>query len=217
MTSVERETYVVRPRMRGTLHAWAFFLFLAIGAWLVIAHREGRWWPAAVFASSVVGLFGTSALFHRITWSPVWYRRMRRLDHTMIFGLIVGTYTPVFVVALVGRGVDWVFGTVCVLAAIGAAITVFWPGAPKWVRSVIYVTVGWVGAMVMPALIDAIGWSGFAMLIGGGVVYSIGALVYALKRPDPFPKIFGYHEIFHALVIAAVGMHYACIAFWVLA
>lgn len=203
--------------MRGTLHAWAFFLFLGIGAWLVLAQRGSRWLPAAVFAGSVVALFGTSALYHRVKWSRTWYARMRRLDHTMIFGLIVGTYTPVFLVALVGQGVGWVFATVCVVAGIGALVTVFWSNAPKWVRSAIYVSVGWIGALVIPDMIDAIGWSGFGMLIGGGVVYSLGALVYALKRPDPFPRVFGYHEIFHALVIAAVGMHYACIAFWVLA
>lgn len=213
---IETETYDARPRMRGQLHAWAFFLFLGMGAWLVMSQGEGRVWPAAVFATSVVGVFGTSALFHRVNWSRRWYWRMRRLDHAMIFGLIVGTYTPVFVVALADRNVDWVFLSVCVLAGLGVAVTAFWPSAPKWVRSTIYVGVGWVGVIVVPDMIATMGWSGFAMLVGGGVVYSVGAIVYALRRPDPFPKVFGYHEIFHALVIAAVGMHYAAVAFWIL-
>lgn len=209
-----------RPRLRGVLHAWAFFLFLLVGAWLIsvqlIAAQGEVVWPAVVFASSVVGLFGSSALLHRVDWSPTWYSRMRRLDHAMIFGLIVGTYTPVFVVTLSGRGVEPVFVAVCVAGGAGVLMTLFWPGAPKWVRSLVYVAVGWIGVAVVPDLIDTIGWSGLAMLLGGGVVYSLGALVYALKRPNPLPGIFGYHEIFHALVIAAVAMHYAVVAFWVL-
>lgn len=206
----------MRPRMRGVLHLWAFFLFLVIGIWLVVEQRDGRWWPAAIFALSVIGVFGTSALYHRVPWSPKWYPRIRRLDHAMIFGLMVGTYTPVFVVGLVGKGLDWVFAAICGFSILGALVTTFWPRAPKWVRSTIYVSVGWIGAVVIPDLIDTIGWAGFAMFVGGGVVYSIGAAVYALKRPDPFPEVFGYHEIFHALTIAAVAMHYFAIAFWVL-
>lgn len=209
-------TIAERPRLRGVLHVWAFFLFLAVGVWLVVSQRAAVWWPAAIFASSVVGLFGSSALLHRVDWSSTWYPRMRRLDHAMIFGLIIGTYTPVFVVGLVGRGVDAVFGAVCAAGGVGVLLTLFWPEAPKWVRSFVYIAVGWIGVAVVPDLLDTIGWSGLLMLLGGGVVYSLGAVVYALKRPNPVPGIFGYHEIFHALVILAVAMHYAVVAFWVL-
>ncbi|NOY93171.1 MAG: hemolysin III [Deltaproteobacteria bacterium] len=202
--------------MRGVLHLWAFFLFLAAGIWLVASQPAGSWWPAAIFASSVVGLFGSSALLHRVRWSPTWYPRMRRLDHAMIFGLVVGTYTPVFVVALAGRGVEPVFAAVCAMAGLGVLLTLFWPGAPKWVRSLVYLSVGWIGVAVVPDLIATVGWSGLAMVLAGGVAYSIGALVYALRRPNPFPRIFGYHEIFHALVIAAVVLHFALIRYWVL-
>jgi hemolysin III len=204
------------PRMRGLLHLWAFFLFLAAGAWLVASQPSGRWWPAAIFAGSVVGLFGSSALLHRVSWSPVWYPRMRRLDHAMIFGLVVGTYTPVFVVALEGRGVEPVFGAVCVVAGLGVLLTLFWPSAPKWVRSLVYLSVGWIGIAVVPDLIATVGWSGLAMVLAGGVAYSVGAVIYALRRPNPFPRIFGYHEVFHALVIAAVAMHFMLIRYWVL-
>jgi len=198
------------------LHLWAFFLFLAAGTWLVATQPAGMWWPAAIFASSVVGLFASSALLHRVKWSPRWYPRMRRLDHAMIFGLIVGTYTPVFAVALAGRGVEPVFAVLCIMAALGVLMTLFWPGAPKWVRSLVYVSVGWVGVAVVPDLIATVGWSGLAMVLGGGVAYSIGAVIYALRRPNPFPRIFGYHEVFHALVIAAVAMHFVLIRYWVM-
>ena len=204
------------PRMRGVLHLWAFFLFLAAGIWLVASQRDGMWWPAAIFAGSVVGLFGLSALLHRVAWSDTWYPRMRRLDHAMIFGLIVGTYTPVFVVALAGRGDELVFAAVCGLAGLGVLLTLFWPGVPKWVRSLVYLSVGWIGVAAVPDLIDTVGWSGLGLILGGGVAYSVGALVYAFRRPNPFPRIFGYHEIFHALVIAAVATHFVLIRFWVL-
>ncbi len=201
--------------MRGVLHAWAFFVFAALGIGLVVAKRDSDLWPSAIFALSVVGVFGTSALYHRVRWSRVWYARIRRLDHTMIFGLIMGTYTPIFVVALAGRA-ETVFIAAWVVTAAGVLMTLLWPNAPKWARSLVYVGVGWIGVPVLPDLVDAIGWSGLSMLVGGGVAYSVGAVIYALKRPNPFPDVFGYHEIFHALVIAAVAVHYAVITFWVL-
>jgi hemolysin III len=206
-----------KPRLRGVLHVWAFFLFLAAGAWLVLSQGEGRTWPALVFASSVVGVFGTSALYHRVSWSPAWYPRIRVLDHAMIFGLILGTYTPLFVISLDGRGRETTFFATCALAGAGVLVTLFWRSAPKWVRSAVYLAVGWMGALVAPDLVETIGWSGIAMLLGGGIAYSIGAVFYALKRPNPFPGIFGYHELFHALVIVAAGLHFSLITFWVLA
>lgn len=205
-----------RPTMRGLLHLYAFFGFLLAGAALVASQWDAERWPTTVFAASVTGLFGTSALYHRVRWSPEWYARIRLIDHAMIFVLILGTYTPLFLVSLEGRGLEATFGVTCAVAVAGIAVTTLWRTAPKWVRSAVYLGVGWTAVLVASDLVDAIGWDGVAMLAGGGVAYSLGALVYALKRPNPVPGVFGYHEIFHALVIVAAGTHFAVITFWVL-
>ena len=205
------------PLLRGVLHVYAFFVFLAAGAWLVLSRGDEKAWPALVFVASVVGVFGTSALYHRVKWSPAWSPRIRVLDHAMIFGLILGTYTPLFVVSLDGRGREGTFLATCAVAGAGVLVTLFWRNAPKWVRSAVYLGVGWMGALVAPDLVETIGWSGIGMLLGGGIAYSVGAVFYALKRPNPFPGVFGYHELFHALVIVAAGLHFSLITFWVLA
>ena len=213
--SLTAEREADKPRLRGVLHQWAFFLFAGLGVWLVASQRDAHLWPAAVFAASVLGVFGTSALYHRVKWSSRWYARVRRLDHTMIFGLIMGTYTPIFVVALAESDVGLYFKIAWAVTAAGALMTLLWQTAPKWVRSLVYVGVGWIGVPVLPDIVDALGYAGLSLLVGGGVAYSIGAVFYALKRPNPFPGVFGYHELFHALVVVAVAMHYAAIAFWV--
>jgi len=200
------------PRMRGVLHLWAFFVSLVAGAILVVTAMS---WPYAVFALSVAGLFGTSALYHNVRWSKAWYARVRRADHAMIFALILGTYTPLFMISLAGRGVDLLFFSTCAVAGLGVLITLLWPQAPKWVRAVVYLVVGWMGAAVAPELLGALGPSGLGLLLLGGVLYSVGAVIYAIKRPDPWPDTFGYHEIFHALVIAAVAAHFGVVAFYV--
>lgn len=213
---MESETVVDLPKLRGALHAWAFGPFLIAAIALVLSARDEDLGPTAVYAASVCGLLGTSALYHRIGWSPRWYVVARRLDHSMIFALIVGTYTPLCLIALRGRGAETAYYSMCVMAGIGVITTLFWTRSPKWLRSAIYVAVGWTGVLVVPQLFDAIGASGLAMLGGGGLLYSIGALIYALKRPDPIPRVFGYHEIFHALVIVAAGLHLCLVAFWVI-
>lgn len=202
--------------MRGVLHKWGFFAAVAASVWLVLQHLDQSLWPTIVFVSGVCGLLGTSALYHRVTWNEAWYARIRVIDHAMIFALILGTYTPLFVVALEGRRAG-LFAATCAVAAVGILVTLLWQSAPKWVRALIYLTVGWMGALIAPDLVDAIGWSGMGMLFAGGIVYSIGALFYALKRPNPFPGVFGYHELFHAMVILAAGLHFAVVSFWVLA
>jgi len=204
-----------RPRLRGVLHVWAFFASLVAGTLLVLVRRGPLPWPALVYASSVTALLGTSALYHRVAWSPPWYSRMRRLDHAMIFVLILGTYTPIFLITLKGHGRGWLFASVCAVAAIGVLITMFWTAAPKWARAAVYLAVGWMSVLVLPDLARTIGWSGLAMMALGGGTYTVGAIVYAIRRPDPWPDVFGYHEIFHALVITAAAIHFAMIAFWV--
>ncbi len=171
---------------------------------------------AAIYAVAVSGLLGTSALYHRVTWRPGPRRWMKRLDHSMIFVLIAGTYTPVALIALSGPLSRAILIAVWVGAAAGVIFKLAWIDAPKWLFAAVYVALGWVSVAVFGELPAAIGWLGFAGLALGGLLYTAGAVIYATERPNPFPKVFGYHEIFHALVIVAAALHYAVIAFAVL-
>jgi hemolysin III len=202
-----------KPLLRGVSHQIAFFAALVGGAALVVCAKS----PAAalaalVFAASLALLFGTSALYHRVNWNPAQRRRVRRFDHAAIFILIAGGYTPVF--ALVpsrtgGHGALW---AIWIGAGLGVLKSLLWADAPKWVTALFCVVLGW---MVAGQVIDraaSIGPVAVALLIACGVIYSAGALVYALRRPDPFPRVFGYHEVFHALVIAASGCLFAHVA-----
>lgn len=198
--------------MRGVLHAWAFLPFVLAGVWLVLTTAPADRWPTLAYALSVPACMGTSAMYHRIYWEPPWYGRMRKLDHAMIFVLIVGTWTPLCLVACRGRDVGTVFVTLCVMAVIGVAITVFWSDAPKWLRTLVYLAVSWMGVLAIPHLYATMGVLGVALLAGGGALYSVGALAYALQWPNPSPRVFGYHEVFHVFVILAAATHFALVA-----
>jgi hemolysin III len=207
----------VKPRLRGVSHQYAFFVSLACGAALVAAASGGKTrLVATIYAVAVSALLGTSTLYHRVTWRPNTRRWMRRLDHSMIFVLIAGTYTPVAVIALSGTLAEAVLIAVWGGAAAGIVFKLVWIDAPKWLFAVTYIALGWVSVAVFGELPGAIGWLGVAGLALGGLLYTAGALIYASERPNPWPKVFGYHEVFHALVLAAAGLHYAVIAFAVL-
>jgi hemolysin III len=208
----------VKPRMRGVVHEYAFFVALAAGAGLLVAAPTGKARLAAgIYVAGLAGLLGTSALYHRVTWRKPNVRRwLRRLDHSMIFLLIAGTYTPFAVLVL-----SQPLGTVVLVliwtgAAGGIVLSLLWPDAPKGVSAAVYVTLGWVAIIAMPQMLDRLGVLGVALVVAGGVLYSAGAVVYARKRPDPAPTVFGYHEIFHVLVVVAAALHFAVIAFLVL-
>jgi hemolysin III len=204
----------VKPRLRGVLHQYAFFVSLACGVGLIVAAAGGRARVAAiVYALAVSGLLGTSALYHRVTWRPRVRRWMRRLDHSMIFVLIAGTYTPVALLALHGTLATTILIVVWAGALGGVIFKLAWVDAPKWLMAAVYVGLGCVSAGVFGQLPAAIGWLGVAGLAAGGLLYTAGAVIYASGRPNPWPKVFGYHEVFHALVLAAAGLHYAVIAF----
>jgi len=207
----------VRPRLRGVSHQYAFFVSIACGAGLILAASGGRARIAAsIYAVAVSALLGTSALYHRVTWRPQARRWMRRLDHSMIFVLIAGTYTPVALLALKGSLATTILIVLWAGALGGAVFKLVWIDAPKWLLALVYVLLGLVTGAVFGELPAAIGWLGVAGLMTGGLLYVIGAVIYASGRPNPWPRVFGYHEIFHALVIAAAGLHYAVIAFAVL-
>jgi len=212
-----RPAALIKPRLRGVLHQYAFFVSLACGACLIVMASDGRARvAAAIFAVAVSGLLGTSALYHRVTWRPQARRWMRRLDHSMIFVLIAGTYTPVALLALRGPLASAILIVVWAGALGGVLFKLVWIDAPKWLFALLYLALGWASAAILGELPAAIGWLGVAGLAAGGLLYTAGAMVYASERPNPFPKVFGYHEVFHVLVLAAVGLHYAVIAFAVL-
>jgi hemolysin III len=206
-----------RPRLRGVWHQWAFVLAVPAGLALVLAADTSRERvAAAVFAVSVVGMFGASALYHRITWSPERRIWMRRLDHAGIFGLIAGTYTPFGLLVLDGR---WRIALLTIVwsgAFVAFALKLFWPSGPKWITALIAIGLGWVAVAAFPELVDKSGWTTPLLALAGGVCYTVGALVYVLRRPNPAPDVFGYHEVFHAFVTVAVAFQYAAVALVVL-
>jgi hemolysin III len=207
----------VKPRLRGVSHEYAFFISVGCGVALILAASEGRARVAAIiYAFAVSALLGTSALYHRVTWRPTARRWMRRLDHSMIFVMIAGTYTPVALVALKGSLANTILIILWCGAFGGVIFKLLWIDAPKWLLATVYALLGLVTAAVFGELPAAIGWLGVSGLAVGGLLYLIGAVVYASGRPNPWPKVFGYHEVFHALVIVAAGLQYAVIAFAVL-
>jgi len=167
----------------------------------------------AVACFSVAAMLTTSALFHRVNWSPKARRRMRRADHSAIFLCIAGTYTAVAGLSLPDTDAWIILGIVWAASIIGIAMRFTWLDAPKWAVALPYIAVGWIAVGAVPEFFHYLGGVGFALMLAGGLLYTIGAIVYALRRPDPWPTVFGYHEIFHAFVVAAVVLHLSLIAF----
>ncbi len=209
---------LAKPRLRGVFHQWAFFAALIAGAVLVVVAPSGRaTFATLVYAAGLTALFGVSAVYHRVNWTSAAARRwMRRLDHSMIFFMIAGTYTPFALLVLDGSLATAILIAVWGGALAGVILNLAWVDAPKWVTAVVYLTLGWVAVVAFPDLISELGVVAALLLGAGGLLYSLGAVVYALKRPDPAPSVFGYHEVFHVLVIAAAALQYAVVAFYVL-
>src|SRR5438270_1421218 len=213
----EAAVEAVKPRLRGVLHQYSFFVALAGGAVLIIVAHGARTRVAmTVYALSVAGLLGTSALYHRRDWTDRARMWMRRLDHSMIFVLIAGTYTPFALLVLHGGIATAILITVWAGALAGIVLNLVWVTAPKPVTAAVYITIGWVAVAAMPQLAHAIGAVGVGLVLGGGILYTIGAVVYALRRPNPLPGVFGYHEVFHALVVAAAVAHFTAVAIYAL-
>ena len=209
---------LVKPRMRGVLHQWAFVVSVGLGLALVLVANPGRERVAAlVYALSVAGLLGTSATYHRVNWTRANARRwMRKLDHSMIFVLIAGTFTPFGLLVAEGTLATAILIAVWSGAVAGIVLQLSWIDAPAWLSALIYVVLGWVAVAIMPDLLSELGVVATLMVAAGGVLYTIGAVVYARRRPDPVPTVFGYHEVFHLLVVVAAGLQYAVVAFFVL-
>src|SRR3989454_6963401 len=199
-----------KPRLRGVSHEWAFFVSLVAGTGLVIAAPTPRATVAvAVYATSLSALLGVSALYHRVTWRRPEIRRwMRRLDHSMIFLLIAGTYTPFALLVLHGGLAAAILAVVWTGALAGTIVEMIWVEAPKWVTAIIYLSLGWVPIVAFPEMWNAIGIGGTALVAAGGLLYTAGAVVYATQRPNPNPAVFGYHEVFHLFVILAAAAQF---------
>jgi hemolysin III len=208
---------LARPRWRGHSHQWAAVVAAAVGAVLVVTAPTLRAaLGALVYALSITTLFTISATYHRVEWrSPRARLWMRRADHAAIFVFIAGTYTPFALLVVSGSLGTGLLIAVWAGALAGIARELVWTQAPRWLGVAAYIALGWLAVLCAPALISELGWS-VTLVAAGGVLYTLGAIVYALRRPDPWPRSFGYHEIFHALVIAAAALHLAVIALVVL-
>jgi len=198
------------------LHQAAFIVAVVLAPLLIVGADRGR--PrlaAAVFAGSVAACFGASALYHRVTWTPRVRLWMRRIDHAGVYLLIAGTYTPVSLLVLSGAWRPVVLTIVWAGAAAAIILKFVWVHAPKWLAAAIGLALGWVAVVALPQLIIHLDPAAVTLLVVGGLAYTAGAIVYARRRPDPAPAVFGYHELFHALTIVGVACQYVAIAFFI--
>jgi hemolysin III len=211
------EVIAVKPRLRGLSHYYAFFLSLATGTLLVATAPRGlATWTALVYALSISAMLGASALLHRGTWTPAQARILTKLDHTCIYLLIAGTYTPISLIAMSGVIRVLVFSVVWLGAVVGIALEWMWYRPPRGWVTTNYIVVGWVAIIALPQLWTSLGVAGFLLVLLGGLSYTVGAVIHAAQRPDPRPEVFGYHELFHVFVLVALVLHFAAIAFVVL-
>ncbi|GAB3043243.1 PAQR family membrane homeostasis protein TrhA [Sediminivirga luteola] len=206
---IEQAVQRVRPRLRGWFHVGAFPVAVIGGLVLVVlAPTVSMRFACAVFALTGMLLFGTSAVYHRGSWSVTVKAHLRRWDHSNIFLIIAGTYTPVAVMLLPPTQMVWLLSIVWAGALIGVVFRVFWTSAPRWLYVPCYIAMGVAGVGYMGYIFDASVPVGILIIVGG-VFYIGGAVVYGLKRPDPVPHVFGFHEIFHACTIVGYGSHFA--------
>ncbi len=205
-----------RPALRGTLHLFAAFAAIGGTVWLLlIADSPTGYVGAAIFGTSLMLLYGTSATYHQIPWPAAWRHIPKRIDHAAIFLLIAGTYTPLCLNVSLAWGIP-LLSVVWTLAIAGVLMSLVLPHAPRWLNFALYAGLGWVGIVGVSEVFAAYATSPIALLIAGGVTYMIGGTIYALKRPDPWPRVFGFHEVFHTFVVAGSLLHFAAIAFYVI-
>lgn len=209
---------VIKPRMRGRLHEIAFFVSVPAGIALIALADTGKARvAAAVFAIGLAGVFGASAAYHRIAWSDPARRRMKRLDHSMIFVLIAGTYTPLCLLALSGAWSVAILATVWAGAITGIILKQVRIDGLKRLSGFLYIALGWASIIALPQLFHTLSTASFALVVAGGLLYTLGAIVFATKRPDPNPAVFGYHEIWHVFTTSAGLCHYLAVLLLILA
>ena len=204
--------------MRGTLHEIAFFVSVPAGIALIALANTGKArFAAVVFATGLVGVFGASAAYHRVAWSVPARKRMKRLDHSMIFVLIAGTYTPLCLLALSGAWSVVMLATVWAGAVTGIVMKQFNIDGLRRVSGFLYITLGWISIVTLPQLFHTMSVAAFTLVVAGGLLYTVGAIVFAVKRPDPNPAVFGYHEIWHAFTAGAGLCHYSAVLLLIIA
>jgi hemolysin III len=205
------------PRFRGVSHLIACVAAAPVGILLVLHAKTGvAQFSAIVFAASVTAMLSVSSLFHRRSWTPARMRWIALLDHAMIYALIAGTYTPFCLLVLHAGWRVPILAIVWGGALVGTMARLVLPHASSWLGAGTGLALGWIAVIVWPQIVSGIGFGASSLLMTGGLAYSAGAIVYARRRPDPFPQAFGYHEIFHALTVVAVACQYATVAFFVL-
>ncbi len=203
----------VRPLLRGWLHAGTFPIALTAGVVLSILAPEGRARTGViVFSVTATLLFGTSALYHRFAWSKRIHLLLKRFDHANIFLIIAGSYTPFALCLLPADQARTLLITVWSGAGAGVIFKMVWPTAPRWLSTPIYVALGWVAVFYFPPLLRGGGPAVMSLIVAGGILYTVGAVVYGTKRPDPAPRWFGFHEVFHACTVAAFVLHYVAVS-----
>ena len=205
---------VLKPRLRGVLHQWAFFAAVAAGVVLVaLANGVRERLAAWVYAVALAAMFGASAVYHRVDWrTPARRDWARRLDHSTIFLFIAGSYTAFTLLASEGAFSVLLLALVWVAAVLGLALNLAWIESPKWVGSLAYLCVGWLGVIALPQLFSSLGVTAAVLVVVGGGLYTLGAVVYSMRWPDPFPAIFGFHEVFHTLVVAAAATQFVAVS-----
>jgi len=217
MQAVTDDVARQRPLLRGVFHLYATIAAVAGAALLLLVADSARTYVGgAIFAASLVLLYGTSTAYHRITWTPTVRRLIKRLDHSMIFVLIAGTYTPFCLVVLNAAWGITMLSVIWGVAGGGVLLRVAWPTAPKWLGVSLYVIVGWLALIPARELLAWFAPFPLLLLVLGGVLYTLGGLVYAVRKPNPWPRVLGYHEIFHLLVILGSTLHYSLVAIYVL-
>jgi len=201
-----------RPVLRGWLHlATAAAVVAGAALLLLLADSPTGYVGAAVFSTSLILLYGTSATYHRVRWGATPRRIVKRLDHAMIFVLIAGTYTPLCLHVSLAWGIP-LLSVVWGLAGSGILLKLLWPDGPRWLSVAMYVGLGWVAVAAVSEVVSTFPASALALLLIGGALYTVGGVVYATRRPDPWPRVFGYHEVFHAFVVAGSALHYSLVA-----
>lgn len=206
-----------RPKMRGVLHLCAAIAApFAMVLLLLLADSPRRYVGAAIFATSLLLLYASSANYHLAPWPDRLHRVWKRVDHSMIFVFIAGTYTPFFLVVLSDAWGISMLAVIWSLAGAGALLKIVWPDAPRWLGVSLYLALGWIVVIPAAQVVGSLEPVAMLLLLAGGISYTIGGIVYARRRPDPWPHVFGYHEVFHTLVIVGSAIHFAVVAVWIM-
>jgi len=206
-----------RPLLRGILHLGAFIAaIVGIVVMLLLAHNPRGYVGAAIFGASLIVVYGTSASYHRIPWGRRMAEVMRRLDHAMIFFLIAGTYTPFCLMVLDDAWGISLLSVTAGIAGVGALTRLVWLNSPRWLAVLLYLATGWTALAAATQILQQLDAAPLGLLVLGGIAYSVGGVAYAAKRPDPWPRVFGYHEVFHSFTIMGSASHFVAVAVFLL-